>query len=329
MANAETSNGNGSIERVSKSHDNSARIIADFDISKIKVVWDLNVRNQGKPLDPESKDIAELAEDIQKHGLLQNVVVQERVHPPKDGKPGSIEYILAAGFRRYTAIKKLGWKKIPVKCIDGGDLELKLANLRENMGRKDVRPYEVAIRCADLKKDYGLSGKQIGEQVGFSKGYVNNLIRITEKLAPKALKAFSHNDSHESIQRFYQLASLSHDEQIQALDEWKAEEAEAAEESDASDNKRKKKGSKKLAKGEDKIPKMIRADKLDALILDIERAEEFKVGADWLAPTDADRAWLKALAKYIRGINKTYPFRSPQAEKEKAEKEAAKAKKGE
>jgi ParB/RepB/Spo0J family partition protein len=325
-AERETSNGTGSKTR---SHDNNARIIPDFDVSKVKVVWEYNVRNQGKPLDPDSKDIVELADDIAAHGLLQNIVVQERVHPPKDGKPGSVEYILAAGFRRFTAVsKRLGWKKVPVKCIDGGDYELKMANLRENIGRKDVRPYEVAVRCVEIKKEYGKSGKQIGEEVGFSKSYVNNLIRIVEKLHPKVLTAFKHNDSHESIQRYYQLAGMSPDDQVQALEEWKNEESEEEAAQAASDGKKKKKRQKKLAEGEKPPPKMLRAEKTDAFIVDLGRAEEIKLpGQGWVVINDADRPYLMAVAKFIRGINTTYPLRSPKAEAEKAKKEAEKAKK--
>lgn len=75
-------------------------------------------------------DVASLAKSIQKHGLLQPVVIDASMN-------------LVAGERRLTACQSLGWDDIDVRQI--GDLtteELRLLELEENIRRKDLTEYE-------------------------------------------------------------------------------------------------------------------------------------------------------------------------------------------
>lgn len=75
-------------------------------------------------------DVASLAKSIQKHGLLQPVVIDASMN-------------LVAGERRLTACQFLGWDDIDVRQI--GDLtteELRLLELEENIRRKDLTEYE-------------------------------------------------------------------------------------------------------------------------------------------------------------------------------------------
>ncbi len=96
--------------------------------------------NPRKLFDPA--DLAELAESIAQHGLLQNIVV--RPHPGD-----SALYELAAGERRWRAIALLIERgtlpaDTPVKASvrDLADVQLLLLGLSENVQRANMHPLE-------------------------------------------------------------------------------------------------------------------------------------------------------------------------------------------
>lgn len=336
-----TAETNGAFEKqVSRSHDNNARIITDFEVDKIKVDWSLNVRNGGQELDPNDKDIQELAADIgdpKGPGLMHNLVVQERITPPSaENKRGSVEYVLAAGFRRYTAVAKiLKWKKVAVKCIDGDELDAKMANIKENLARQDIKPHELAARCVDLKKEYNLTGKQIADRINFSKGYVNNLIRCAESLHPTILAAFrreKHGDT-ENVQTFYKLAKFKdQEEQLKKWEGYKTKKAEAAEviSEDEGDSKKKKKKAKKEEEG----AKPIRAQKLIELFSDVKKSPTIRMPVDGRVTDrplkDNERAVLLRVMQYVVGQLLTNPLMTEEErEAAKEEEKAALAEKAE
>jgi ParB family chromosome partitioning protein len=86
----------------------------------------------------ELGDIEALMESIRTVGLLHPLVVRP------DG-------LLIAGFRRHSAIKRLGWDQVPVTVVTGLDeaRQLLLAERDENVCRKDFLPSEaVALGLA-------------------------------------------------------------------------------------------------------------------------------------------------------------------------------------
>jgi len=113
----------------------------------------------------EEEDIKRLAESMQKHGQLENIVVKK-----KDGK-----YILGAGEQRYQAGKLLGWKKIRALVKDVSDDELAEIALTENLCRNDLssiqREHFVSKRWKsgkyklqqDLAKAIGITPARVGQ----------------------------------------------------------------------------------------------------------------------------------------------------------------------
>lgn len=113
--------------------------------------------------------IKELAESIEKNGLLQPIVVR----PMANGK-----YQIIAGERRYRAFKKLGRKVIPAIVRDYKDEEVDKLQLVENVQREDLNPYDEAIAYLKLKEKYGLRQEDIAKAVGKSRPYISNMTRL-------------------------------------------------------------------------------------------------------------------------------------------------------
>jgi ParB family transcriptional regulator, chromosome partitioning protein len=112
-----------------------------------------------------------LAASIQRHGVVQPIVVRPR-------EAGGYELI--AGERRWRAAGRAGLGQIPaiVRDADLGDrLELALV---ENMLREDLSPIEVAQACATLIEDFGQTHQDIATRLGRSRPAVSNLIRLLE-----------------------------------------------------------------------------------------------------------------------------------------------------
>lgn len=110
--------------------------------------------------------IEELALSIREAGLIQPLVVQ-RI-------PGHTSYQIVAGHRRYAAILRLDWTKVP--CIIRRDMlpdEELLAMLVENGQRAGLDPIEEARALAKLKAT-GLSDAEVGRKIGRPQNYVSS-----------------------------------------------------------------------------------------------------------------------------------------------------------
>ena len=97
------------------------------------------------------EEIAELAQSIEKEGLLQPILVRK----VDDG------YQIIAGERRWQACKKLGMKTVPIRVKDvEGDKALELA-LIENIQRSDLNPIEEAYGYKRLMERQGLTQSEV------------------------------------------------------------------------------------------------------------------------------------------------------------------------
>jgi ParB family chromosome partitioning protein len=112
--------------------------------------------------------LAELAESIKKHGVLQPVVVRR----------AGERYELVVGERRFRASRLAGKKTIPaiLRDIDDDD-SLKFAML-ENLQREDLTPVEEARGYAALRDEFGLSVKEVAGILGKDRSTVANTLRL-------------------------------------------------------------------------------------------------------------------------------------------------------
>jgi ParB family chromosome partitioning protein len=121
-------------------------------------------------LDFDEDSIKELAQSIDKQGLLQPVVVR---------KLEDKSYQIISGERRYRAFSLLNKKELPVIIKENVDdtkmLELALV---ENIQRENLNVIETAISYQKLLTDCGLSHQVLSEQVGKSRSNITNTIRL-------------------------------------------------------------------------------------------------------------------------------------------------------
>jgi len=115
-------------------------------------------------------DIAELADNIKKRGVIQAVLV--RPHPSK-----AEAFEIVCGERRYRASKEAGLVDVPADVRSLSDEEVLEIQLIENLMRRDLTALEEAQGYnAMLAKHY--THEQIAEKVGRSAQYVRDRCRL-------------------------------------------------------------------------------------------------------------------------------------------------------
>lgn len=151
------------VESITEITEKSKNELMDIDMAMV-------VPTEAQPRQSFKEDtIKELAESIEKNGLLQPIVVR----PMAGGK-----YQIIAGERRYRAFKKLGKSMIPAIVRDYEDEEVDKLQLVENVQREDLNPYDEAIAYLKLKEKYGLKQDDIAKAVGKSRPYISNMTRL-------------------------------------------------------------------------------------------------------------------------------------------------------
>lgn len=144
--------------------------IQDIELSKI-------TPNQYQPRRQFSEaSISELAQTLDKEGLLQPIVVRET----KDQEG----YEIIAGERRFRAAKSLGWEKIPAIINNMDDDQAASLALIENLQRENLNPIDEAEAYKNLMKLNDLTQTELAKNVGKSQSYVANKMRLL-KLTPK------------------------------------------------------------------------------------------------------------------------------------------------
>jgi ParB family transcriptional regulator, chromosome partitioning protein len=112
--------------------------------------------------------LLELTASIEASGLLQPVIVR-----PRNGK-----YELIAGERRWRAIQRLGWTKIPAVVKEVDDQTLLTLALIENLQRDDLNAIDVAAGYQRLGDEFKLPQAEIARLVGRNRSTIANLLRL-------------------------------------------------------------------------------------------------------------------------------------------------------
>ena len=113
--------------------------------------------------------LAELADSIREHGVLQPLLVR----PMADGS-----YRLIAGERRYRAARMAGLRDVPVTIREMTDEEESIFALIENLQREDLNAIEEAEGLKRLIDTFGLTQEQAAARVGKSRTAVTNSLRL-------------------------------------------------------------------------------------------------------------------------------------------------------
>lgn len=115
------------------------------------------------------EEMHELMQSIKTNGILQPIVVRR-----KDSK-----YEIIAGGRRYEAIKRLGWNKVPAVIKENiSDQESFVLAIVENLQRQNLNPLEEAYSFKRLTDEFSLSLQDIAESLGKDKSTISNAMRL-------------------------------------------------------------------------------------------------------------------------------------------------------
>lgn len=121
--------------------------------------------------------LAELADSIREHGILQPLVVTKIETEVLTGT--KVEYQLIAGERRLLASKMAGLLQVPVIIrkmpSEGEKLELALI---ENIQREDLNVIERARAFEKLINEFNFLQKDIARRIGKSRESVSNALRL-------------------------------------------------------------------------------------------------------------------------------------------------------
>lgn len=111
-------------------------------------------------------DLDGLAASIRTSGVINPLTVRRR-----DGASGRLPWELVAGHRRLAAARLAGLAEVPCLVTEMDDAQARLANVIENLQRKDLGPLEQADGVAALTES-GKTAPEIAEMLGVSERWV-------------------------------------------------------------------------------------------------------------------------------------------------------------
>ncbi|WP_114390122.1 ParB/RepB/Spo0J family partition protein [Notoacmeibacter marinus] len=116
-------------------------------------------------------EIADLAQSIRAHGLVQPVVVRRQ-------RGNSERFELIAGERRWRASKMAGLTEVPYLLRDVDDRTALELAIIENVQRADLDPIEEGHGYQALIAEHGYSQNDLAGVIGKSRSHVANTLRL-------------------------------------------------------------------------------------------------------------------------------------------------------
>lgn len=128
--------------------------------------------NAGQPRKNfDHASLAELADSIKEHGVLQPIIVS----PSLEGT-----YEIIAGERRWRAATIAKLKTIPAIVREKAAVERLEIALIENVQRVDLSPLEQALSISHLHEQFNLSYQDIAKKLGKAVPTIHNLVRLLQ-----------------------------------------------------------------------------------------------------------------------------------------------------
>jgi ParB family chromosome partitioning protein len=116
------------------------------------------------------EDLAELADSLREHGLVQPIVVRAT----------GDRYQLIAGQRRLAAARRLGWERVPARVLDVEDRQMAEIAIVENLQRRDLDALEKAASFKQYLATWGCTQEELAKRLSIDRSHVANLIRLLE-----------------------------------------------------------------------------------------------------------------------------------------------------
>src|SRR6202451_1868217 len=130
-----------------------------------------NPRNPRR--DFSDAELAELADSIRQHGVIQPIVVRQV-------KGAQDRFEIIAGERRWRASQIAGLHDVPIVPVDVSDSDALEIMIIENVQREDLNAMEEALGYHALANDFKRSHDEIAKTVGKSRSNVANMMRLTK-----------------------------------------------------------------------------------------------------------------------------------------------------
>jgi ParB family chromosome partitioning protein len=125
----------------------------------------------------DDERLAELAQSIREHGLLEPLVVR-RAAQDGSGAPGMDRYEIVAGERRWRAAQRAGLRELLVVVKDVSPKDAFELALIENVQREDLNPLELAEALDRLVKEHGYTQDALAERIGKDRTTIANSLRL-------------------------------------------------------------------------------------------------------------------------------------------------------
>jgi ParB/RepB/Spo0J family partition protein len=159
-------------------------MLKSIEVSKIK---------QGKNIRTEcDAEICELAESIEKQGLINPILVQ---------KLENGQYEVIAGHRRFEAVKRIGLPYIECNVVedDLSEREVILTQIAENVQRKNMSAFELVETFDYLKDKLHINQKLIAKMFGKSDVWVTNQYQAVRMLEAEYGKDIPEEEKKKTV----------------------------------------------------------------------------------------------------------------------------------
>ncbi|EPG65827.1 ParB/RepB/Spo0J family partition protein [Leptospira wolffii] len=127
--------------------------------------------SESQPRQERKKGVEELAESLDKDGLLQPILVTKQSDEEF--------YTIIAGERRFHAASLLKWPEIECKILDRDAKETFRLAIIENLQRENLSPYEEIEAMSHLKTSFSYTDLELGNLFGKSRSYMTELLGIS------------------------------------------------------------------------------------------------------------------------------------------------------
>ncbi len=120
------------------------------------------------------ESLEELSESIRLHGIIQPIIV----------KTIDNGYEIIAGERRWRASRLAGLKEIPCLIKAYSEKDNLLVALIENLQRENLNPMDESSAYYYMQENFNLTQEEISKNVGKSRPYIANSIRLQKLTEP-------------------------------------------------------------------------------------------------------------------------------------------------
>ena len=132
---------------------------------------DLIERNPFQPRKEfETDALEELAASIQRHGVLQPILV----------RTAGNQYQMIAGERRWLAAKQAGLETVPCRILELDDQQVCEVAIEENLKRKDLNVLEKAQAFQDYISRFDSTMEELAKRLSMNRSTLSNYLRLLE-----------------------------------------------------------------------------------------------------------------------------------------------------